>query len=250
MRSTLLPCVVVLAVFSWAVKSLADESKLVPTPAPRVVAAHSPAPRVSNDLTRGLPCACIQQLWVDYPGPYDLYFVLVYVENCEEPGEEDLWYGEPSNAERPQVCEENTCENFDVKRTGVGGLPGHGHALTGADAWKTVQQGLQAAKKKTPKLEYGVPQYHKIPQEKLPEGLEMTEDLCILAVPITVHVAGSSADGRVYYLCFQLDSIGDAKFTEATFGDAKLGSGEQLHVPYQVEGKSRTGLVWLRGRKH
>jgi hypothetical protein len=26
-----------------------------------------------------IPCSCLQELWVDYPGPYDLYFSLDHV---------------------------------------------------------------------------------------------------------------------------------------------------------------------------
>ena len=40
-----------------------------------------------------VPCSCLQELWVDYPGPYDLYFSLDHYTSCNDEGEEGLWYG-------------------------------------------------------------------------------------------------------------------------------------------------------------
>src|SRR5262249_22164464 len=50
------------------------------------------------------PCSCLQELWVDYPGPYDLYFSLDHLDSCDGEGEEGLWYGIPSNSALPQIC--------------------------------------------------------------------------------------------------------------------------------------------------
>jgi hypothetical protein len=246
MRRVAVLVVVLGSVFT--IDSVADEKAGAP---PQVMQFRSIV--VSPDRERGLkerpkgfPCTCIQGLWADYPGPFDLYFALTKFESCEEVGEEELWYGLPSNSSRPQACD-GECEEYSGKRATTEKFPGHGHALAGKEAWKTISMGLEAAKKKTPRLEYGEPEYHIIPHDKLPDGLEMTEAMPILAVPITLPATENTGVGRVLYLCFQVDSIGDADVTDAAFENAKLGRGEQLKVAYQVDDEGRTGLVWLRG---
>lgn len=191
------------------------------------------------------PCSCIQQLWMDYPGANDLYISLTMFETCDE-GEEELWYGAPGNIARPQDCESNQCEVYEGRRGVQRALPGHGHPLAGARAWDVIRMGLESAKQKTPKLEYGTPLYHKIPQINIPEGLATTSDMLVMAVPINVHVKDSPLDGKTYYLCVQIDSAEGLPTTAATFEDGELGSGSQLKIVYHVNGDVRTGLVWLK----
>jgi hypothetical protein len=50
-----------------------------------------------------VPCSCLQELWVDYPGPFDLYFSLDRFTSCNDEGEESLWYGYASNSTLPQL---------------------------------------------------------------------------------------------------------------------------------------------------
>src|SRR4029078_3210684 len=60
-----------------------------------------------------VPCSCLQEMWVDYPGPFDLYFSLDHITSCNDEGEEGLWYGIASNSTLPQICERNECEEYE-----------------------------------------------------------------------------------------------------------------------------------------
>ena len=35
-----------------------------------------------------VPCSCLQELWIDYPGPNDLYFSLNHITSCDDEGQE------------------------------------------------------------------------------------------------------------------------------------------------------------------
>ena len=43
------------------------------------IAALLPSPHLRADQ---VPCSCLQELWVDYPGPYDLYFSLNHITSA------------------------------------------------------------------------------------------------------------------------------------------------------------------------
>ncbi len=114
----------------------------------------------------GPPCSCIQELFADYPGPFDLYISLDHLTSCDDEGEENLWYGAPSNSTRPQVCADNDCEDYEED----GGreaatFPGHRQQLAGVKAWEVFRVGLESATRKTPGLEYGTQMYHNIPRK-------------------------------------------------------------------------------------
>src|SRR5215204_3335841 len=100
-----------------------------------------------------LPCSCLQELWVDYPGPYDLYIALNHVTSCNEVAEEVLWYGWPSNATLPQYCGTNVCEDYEGGRLAAA-FPGHGQELVGVKAWDVFRVGLESATRKGSGLEF------------------------------------------------------------------------------------------------
>jgi hypothetical protein len=195
-----------------------------------------------------VPCTCLQELWVDYPGPYDLYFSLDHMTSCDDAGEEGIWYGAPSNSSLPQICSNYECEAYGGEGQRIAAtFPGHGQELVGAKAWDVFRVGLESATRKMPGLEFGAPTYHIIPRKNLPAQLKATRDMVVMAIPINVHVKGSRFDGNSYYLCVQMDSAIGLPITTATFEDGKLGIGSQLHVKYRVKsGEVRKGLVWLR----
>jgi hypothetical protein len=195
-----------------------------------------------------VPCSCLQELWVDYPGPYDLYFSLNHITSCNDGGEEGLWYGYASNSTLPQICEHNNCEEYEGPDTLAATIfPGHGQELVGLKAWDVFRVGLESATRKMPGLEFGSPTYHMIPRKNLPAKLKATRDMIVMAIPLNVHIKGSPFDGNTYYLCIQMDSADGMPITKAAFEDSKLGRGSQLNVKYRVKnGEARKGLVWLK----
>jgi hypothetical protein len=47
-----------------------------------------------------VPCSCLQEKWVDFPGPYDLYFSLDHITSCDDEGEKVFGTASP----RTQRC--------------------------------------------------------------------------------------------------------------------------------------------------
>src|SRR5215218_1338591 len=100
-----------------------------------------------------VPCSCLQELWVDYPGPYDLYFSLDHYTSCNDEGQEGLWYGYASNSTLPQLCDYQQCEEYEgAGRQAAGIFPGHGQELVGVKAWDVFRVGLESATRKMPGL--------------------------------------------------------------------------------------------------
>jgi hypothetical protein len=195
-----------------------------------------------------VPCSCLQELWVDYPGPFDLYFSLNHYSSCGDEGEEGLWYGYASNSTLPQICEKDNCEEYEGPDQRAAAIfPGHGQEPVGVKAWDVFRVGLESASRKMPGLEFGSPTYHIIPRKNLPAKLKATRDMIVMAIPLNVHIKGSRFDGNTYFLCIQIDSAEGVPITKAVFEDSKLGRGSQLSVKYRLKsGDIRKGLVWLK----
>ncbi len=195
-----------------------------------------------------VPCSCLQELWADLPGPFDLYFSLNHITSCDDEGEEGMWYGAASVSALPQYCGYGNCEEYEAPdQRGASNFPGHGLELVGVKAWDVFRVGLESATRKMPGLEIGTPTYHVIPLKNLPATLKASRDMIVMAIPLNVHVKNSRFDGNTYYLCIQIDSAEGVPITKAVFGDSKLGRGSQLSVKYQVKsGEIRKGLVWLK----
>jgi hypothetical protein len=194
----------------------------------------------------GPPCSCLQELWVDYPGPFDLYITLNKPISCSDEPEEGLWYGTPYNSTLPQICEDGDCQPYDDDDERVATVPGHGQSLVGVKAWEMFRVGIEAAVRKAPGLEFGEPSYHIISRNALPTSVAGKGDLLVMAIPMTVHAKGSPIDGKKYYFCVQIDSTDGLPLTSATFENGKAGVGSQLHIKYRVRGEVRNGLVWLK----
>jgi hypothetical protein len=204
-----------------------------------------------SQLARGadpVPCSCLQELWADLPGPYDLYFSLNHIASCDDEAEEGLWYGAASVSALPQYCEYGNCEEYEPpQERSVSAFPGHGLELVGIKAWDVFRVALESATRKMPGLEVGTPTYHIIPIKNLPAMLKETRDMIVMAIPLNVHIKNSRFDGNTYYLCIQIDSAERVPITKAVFENSKLGRGSQLSVKYQVKsGEVRKGLVWLK----
>jgi hypothetical protein len=194
-----------------------------------------------------VPCSCLQEMWVDYPGPYDLYFALNHITSCDDEGEEGLWYGFASNSDLPQICEYCNCEEYEPQGRMAAAFPGHGQELVGVKAWNVFRVGLESATRKSPGLEFGTPLYHIIPRKNLPVKLKAKHDMLVMAIPINVHIKGSRYDGNTYYLCVEIDSADGVPISKATFENAKSGRGSQLQVKFRTTtGELRNGLVWLK----
>jgi hypothetical protein len=212
-------------------------------------------------LTRGygigMPCACLQALAVDLPGPFDLYYCHAhYTDSCEDPYEEENWFGKPTNPNLPQICnganESGACEslyNF-YRQHGGETFPGHGSNLTADYAWDLVRSGLRAAQSKSPKLRYAsAPEYHIIPKGSVPKSLGATDDMLVMAAEVTLHFEGSPADGKKIYLCFQLDSAKGEEITPIKeITESKHFFGQKFRIKYKVgsEDEPRTGFVWVK----
>src|SRR4051812_13528400 len=98
-----------------------------------------------------LPCSCLQELWYDNPGPYDLYFSLDHFTSCNDAGEEGLWYEYPSTSTLPQFCGYQQGKKYkgpEHPTTAI--FPGHGQELVGVKAWDIYRVGLESAARKTP----------------------------------------------------------------------------------------------------
>jgi hypothetical protein len=195
-----------------------------------------------------LPVSCLQELWIDNPGPYDVYFSLNHFTSCNDEGEEGLWYGSPSNTTLPQLCGYQQCEEYQgTGRHAAAIFPGHGQELVGVKAWDIFRVGLESATRKMPGLEFDSPTYHVIPGKSLPATLKTTRDMVVMAIPLNVHIKGSAFDGNTYYLCIQMDSADGLPITKAVFENSKRGRGSQLSVKYRVKnGEVRKGFVWLK----
>jgi hypothetical protein len=195
-----------------------------------------------------LPCSCLQELWYDNPGPYDLYFSLDHYTTCNDEGEEGLWYGYASNSTLPQICGYQQCEEYEGSgRQAAATFPGHGQELVGVKAWDTYRVGLESATRKMPGLEFGTPAYHIISRKNLPAKLKAAHDMVVMAIPLNVHVKGSPFDGKTYFLCVQMDSADGLPITKAVFEDGKLGRGSQLSIKYRIKNSEvRKGLIWLK----
>jgi hypothetical protein len=196
-------------------------------------------------LADGPPCSCLQELWADYPGPYDLYISLNKIVDCND-DEESLWYGTPYNNSLPQICESGNCQPYEDDDERFGALPGHGQTLVGTKAWEMFRAGIQAAILKSPGLEIGEPSYHSIARSNLPANVQGSGDLLVMAIPMTVHAKGSRIDGKTYFLCIQIDSAQGLPLTNATFEKGKAGAGSQFHITDRVKDEERKGLVWLK----
>jgi hypothetical protein len=193
-----------------------------------------------------VPCTCLQELWVDYPGPYDLYFSLDHITSWDDEGEEGLWYGIPSNSTLPQICGNNDCEDYEGQRSAAI-LPGHGQELVGVKAWDVFRVGLESAARRMPGLEFGSPGYLVIPLKCLPTKLKATRDMIVMAIPINVHIKGSPFDGNNHLLCIQIDSADGLSLSKAVVEDAKPGRGSQYHAKIRAgNGEVRKALVWLK----
>jgi hypothetical protein len=195
-----------------------------------------------------VPCSCLQELWVDYPGPNDLYFSLNHITSCDDEGQEGLWYGVSSPAGLPEICEYCNCEEYQApSRPSASTFPGHGQELVGIKAWDVFRVGLESAVRKSPGLEFGAPTYLIIPLKNLPAELKATHDIVVMAIPLNVHIKGSRFDGNTYYLCVQIDSADGVPISKATFENAKSGRGSQMSVKFRTKtGEVRHGLVWLK----
>jgi hypothetical protein len=187
-------------------------------------------------------------MWVDYPGPYDLYFSLDHITSCDDEGEEGLWYGIASNSTLPQICGDNDCEEYEgPDQRAAMTFPGHGQELVGVKAWDVFRVGLESAVRKSPGLEFGQPSYLVIPRKSLPARLKATRDMIVMAIPINVHVKGSPFDGKNYFLCVQIDSADGVSVSKASIDDAKPGRGSQFHAKVRAaNGEVRKALVWLK----
>ena len=127
-----------------------------------------------------VPCSCLQELWIDYPGPYDLYFSLDHFTSCNDEGEESLWYGYASNSTLPQLCGDGQCEEYEGSgRHAAATFPGHGQELVGVKAWDVFRVGLESATRKVPGLDFGSPTYHVVPRKKLSARLKTTRDMSL-----------------------------------------------------------------------
>ena len=193
------------------------------------------------------PCSCLQEVLIDLPGPNDLYIALTKFLDCGETGQEDLWFGEPTNSSLPQICDNDECEDYqgDDQRVAQT-FPGHSQDLVGMKAWEIYRVGLEAAVRKMPGLEYGTPSFHKIPKKNIPASVASAGDMFVMAIPMVVHAKGSRIDGKTYYLCIQIDSAEGVPLTAATFEDGKAGRGSQMQIKYRVNDDARKGLVWLK----
>ena len=209
------------------------------------IATVIPSPHL---LAYGPPCSCLQELWVDYPGPYDLYFSLNHIDSCNDIGDEGLWYGSPTNMTLPQHCSEDECEEYQgPENRSAGFFPGHGHELVGAKAWDVFRTGLESAARKMPGLEFGPPSYYVIPRKILPTKLKATRDLVVMAIPVSVHIKGSKFDGKNYYLCLEMSSAEGVQLSPASFESARSGRGHQFQTKIRPKnGDARLGLVWLK----
>ena len=195
-----------------------------------------------------VPCSCLQELWIDYPGPNDLYLSLNHITSCDDEGQEGLWYGVSSPAGLPQICEYCNCEEYQAPTGPMAAtFPGHGQELVGIKAWDVFRVGLESAVRKSPGLEFGTPTYLVIPRKNLPAELKATRDMVVMAIPMNVHIKGNRFDGNTYYLCVQIDSADGIPISKATFENAKSGSGSQMSVKFRTKiGEVRHGLVWLK----
>jgi hypothetical protein len=181
------------------------------------------------------PIHCLQEKWMDYPGPFDMYISLTYYESCHGDAEEELWYGAASTG-LPQIC--NRCEQDEPYGRAATAFPGHEWNLDLVNAWDVVGTGLESAGVNTASMK---PEFHKIPQD-MTRSLGIGRDLYVMAVPIPV----SGKLSGVRYLCVETDSIPDEQVSEATFTAAKAGTGAQFAVEYTVAGETRNGFVWLK----
>jgi hypothetical protein len=195
----------------------------------------------------GPPCSCLVDLWVDYPGPYDLYIADVHDFTCDDVAYEMMWYGRPS-CDIPQHCEDGNCEPYagDGERA-ASVFPGHGQELVGVKAWEVFHVGLESATHKKPGSEFGSPEYHVISRAHLPPDLNAINDMVVMSIPIKISAKGSRLDGKTLYLCVQMDSAEGLPITKASFEKGKSGPGSQLRIDYRVKsGEVRRGLVWLK----
>jgi hypothetical protein len=195
-----------------------------------------------------VPCSCLQELWIDYPGPNDIYLSLDHFTSCNDEAQEGLWYGCPSYSTLPQLCSYQQCEEYQGSGRHVATIfPGHGQELVGVKAWEVFRVGLESATRQMPGLEFGSPTYHVLSRKNLPAELKAAHDMVLMAIPLNVHIKGSRFDGNTYYLCIQMDSADGLPITKAVFEDSKFGRGSQLTVKYRVKnGEVRKGLVWLK----
>jgi hypothetical protein len=169
----------------------------------------------------------------------------VYLEDCEEDGEEDLWYGAPTDNHLPQICESGQCEPAESFRGGEDDLPGHDLMLNSTSAWAMAEAALESASSTSPKLDWSDPEFHEIERENIPAGLGIAEDILVMAVPIS----GKLPNDNTFYLCIQIDSLdpeSDDEMTDARFDAGKSGTGRQFVVYYRAHGERRKGLVWLK----
>jgi hypothetical protein len=195
-----------------------------------------------------VPCSCLQEKWVDNPGPYDMYIAINHVTSCNDVGEEVLWYGWPSSATLPQNCGENVCEEYQVQGGRSAALiPGHGQELVGVKAWDVFRAGLESSARKSPGLEFGSPSYCVIPRKNLPAKLKATRDMIVMAIPVISQRKDQYFDGKPCYLCIQIDSADGVPISKSDFEDVRLGPGHQLLVKLRAKsGETRKGFVWLK----
>ncbi|MCI0332313.1 MAG: hypothetical protein L0228_03685 [Planctomycetes bacterium] len=193
---------------------------------------------------QGPPCHCVQELWLDYPGPNDLYVCLTFISAPCQQGEEELWYGLPYG-QLPQSCVLQACESYQGGFVSEESLPGHGMHLSASGARDTVLRGLKNAKLTNPSLHWvEPPQYHRIPEEMIPSELEIDHEILVIALPITINDPDSKLHGKTFHLCLQINSAED--ITAAEFSKGERRRGRQFAIDYRVETEDRRGIVWLK----
>ena len=197
----------------------------------------------------GPACHCIQELWLDFAGPFDVYVCLTHIDNCSD-GVEEMWWGYPDEGTPPQQCTLANCEQYEGGFRGEVGFPGHDLSLSGIEAWALIEKHLLLAKRKNPSLSWNESQLrcHQIPNNRIPTALGIAGDIIVMAVPITVEDPDSPLNKKKYYFCLQVDSPEGIGLTPADMGVGKMrdGAGRQFAIDYVVADQDRKGLVWLK----
>ncbi len=197
------------------------------------------------------PGHCIQQLLQDYPGPNDLYYCVTHpnAKDCTY-GEEDMWFGQPSNAYRPQICLNNECEPYGQEIASERGVPpGHGMDLTASSAWGMIKAGLKSAQKKTPGFKWDDAEYHVIPRAQIHADIEVNTDIDVIAVPIKViYVRTNPPTVTTVHFCLEFNPAEGEETTPVDVVSSKPGKGRNFSMKYKLPGENqeRTGLVWLK----
>jgi hypothetical protein len=187
-----------------------------------------------------LPCKtystnyCLQRIYLDYPGPFDLYECLTHPDGCDPSSSyEELYYG-PINAPLVQTCgsaarpceQESTCG----LRPGGCGVPGHRKTLrTRAEARQMLASGNAAA---SPARFY-----------KIPMNVTQPIDYAYVAI-VRIPPSGSIVTER--FIGVEMEPHGESLST-ATFGTPIPRNGAQFEIDYVVSnGDSRKAYIWRK----